>query len=169
MKNSPRLAHFLQRAILKNDFEYFNCLLDHQADVNAIDNKGETRLHVAVAKKDVRFLQHLIKNNAAVNVRDKKGNTPLHFANTIVNVECFQCLIENNADFLQRMSIKNSLQVPSILAEKYKTTKYLNISLTWCSARTLTPWPEKYVFIFPYFYEMPKCLIISYLRNSNSI
>ena len=78
----------------------------------------------------MRFLQHLIKNNAAVNVRDKKGNTPLHFANTIVNVECFQCLIENNADFLQRMSIKNSLQVPSILAEKYKTTKYLNISLT---------------------------------------
>ncbi|KAI9906922.1 hypothetical protein PsorP6_004197 [Peronosclerospora sorghi] len=69
-----------------NDSEYeeetvLKLLLKAKANVNAVDMKKMTALHIAVGKGNLEIVQLLIETGRAnINAVDGKGNTPLHWA-----------------------------------------------------------------------------------------
>jgi ankyrin repeat protein len=54
--------------------------LDAGADVNAVDNQGQTALHGAAQKGWDQVVQFLVDHTAKLDVKDKKGHTPLDAA-----------------------------------------------------------------------------------------
>jgi ankyrin repeat protein len=54
--------------------------LDAGADVNAVDNQGQTALHGAAQKGWDQVVQFLVDHAAKLDVKDKKGHTPLDAA-----------------------------------------------------------------------------------------
>ena len=76
-----------------------NLLLDHGADINAINNDGRTPLSTNLKhyhQADVARL--LIAKRANVNTRDKTGRTPLSFAVSFGDAAITELLLENGAD-----------------------------------------------------------------------
>lgn len=53
-------------------------LLAHEAEVNVVDNNGNTPLHIAVEKKLIPIVQCLIVFGADINKPNKDGKTPRH-------------------------------------------------------------------------------------------
>jgi ankyrin repeat protein len=55
-------------------------LLEHKADANARNKKGEMPLHLACERGHPSLVCLLLKHNAEVNARKQRGQTPLHRA-----------------------------------------------------------------------------------------
>lgn len=55
----------------------FKFLIKNNADLNQVNQLGQTPLHVAVQCIDLNAVQYLIKKHADVNRQDSDGNTPL--------------------------------------------------------------------------------------------
>lgn len=60
--------------------EAMRLCLDHGADVNAIDENGQTALHIAVRERDKRAVAFLAQRGAKLDVQDRSGRTPLDVA-----------------------------------------------------------------------------------------
>lgn len=54
--------------------------LDTGADVNAVDNQGDTALHGAAQKGYDQVVQFLVDHGAKLDIKDKRGRTPLDAA-----------------------------------------------------------------------------------------
>ena len=54
------------------------------ADVNTVDNQGDTALHGAAQKGSDQVVQFLADHGAKLDVKDKKGRTPLDAANGLM-------------------------------------------------------------------------------------
>lgn len=79
-------------------------LLAHNANVNVIDDGGQTALHETTSKE---MAELLIANKALVNARDQIGRTPLHTAPLLKGVEysrkdIVEVLLKNKADINAR-------------------------------------------------------------------
>jgi len=71
----------LLNAFRESDFEFFNDLISHGADVNFQDEHGNTPLMLACQKGDIELVSHLMeKCDAKVNIQNKEGDTPLLLA-----------------------------------------------------------------------------------------
>lgn len=73
-------AHPLAIAIESGHMDCVQTLIDHQADVNAADQDGQTPLHIAAGNGNVQCLKWLVTRGANVNVTNRNGETPLHLA-----------------------------------------------------------------------------------------
>jgi len=73
-------------------------LIKHGADVNRIDNIGETPLHHAALNGRLDFCKLFIENGANVNAISKLGQTPLHKASNEGYWEACQFLLEKGAN-----------------------------------------------------------------------
>ena len=58
--------------------------LEAGADVNGVDNQGQTALHGAAQKGWDQVVQFLVEHGAKLDVKDKKGRTPLDAANGLL-------------------------------------------------------------------------------------
>ena len=96
-------------------------LVDHGADVNALDFTHSTPLHLASLQGVLEAVQILIKHGADVNVQNKTNSTPLHRASLIGNVQIVQLLIDHGAD---------------ITAKDWNDQTPLHFALSWVSANT---------------------------------
>jgi ankyrin repeat protein len=58
-------------------------LIQHEANVNVMDNDNQTALHLASSNGCAEIVQLLIQHGADVNTQDKRCSTPLHLALTV--------------------------------------------------------------------------------------
>ena len=75
--------------------DYVTLLIDHKADVNAQNKKGETPLHLAVNHKINCNVTNLIKAEAIVNSRNNYQQTPLHYAAFSNNPNAIQEIVSS--------------------------------------------------------------------------
>ena len=76
-----RFAEYNQKTGTEHDAE--ECVrlcLEGGADVNAVNDAGQTVLHIAAAQRDERFIRFLVARGARLGLRDKQGRTPLDVA-----------------------------------------------------------------------------------------
>lgn len=62
------------------------CLLQHGADVNAVDRGGSTTLHWACVYGDIELVRLLVQYKANVQIRDPLEQAPLHKAHDCLDV-----------------------------------------------------------------------------------
>jgi uncharacterized protein len=55
-------------------------VLDHGADVNAVDAAGQTALHAAAAARSADVVELLLKHGERADLKDRDGRTPLDIA-----------------------------------------------------------------------------------------
>lgn len=72
--------------------DHTRLLLEHGADVNAVDEQGRTALHMA---QDPAQVGVLLDNGGDLSAIDHEGNTPLH---TAQSPEVAQAMIDEGAD-----------------------------------------------------------------------
>jgi ankyrin repeat protein len=79
-------------------------LLDHKADINKQNSKGESALHAACYHGKLDIAQLLINRGAEVNIRSSEGHTPLSY--TVRKIENSQA--NDIIKILIRASVKES-------------------------------------------------------------
>ncbi len=72
----------LKTACQSQNFKIIKSLIEYDADVNGVDEYGQTALFdaIEVKKANIDIIQFLLENGADVNQEDNKGITPLSFA-----------------------------------------------------------------------------------------
>ena len=86
---TPLHEVILDYGYLRNKFEVIEFLLKNGADVNAVDDNGETPLHYVIQslnshsldayEESIEIANFLINEGADVNISNADGNTPLHY------------------------------------------------------------------------------------------
>jgi ankyrin repeat protein/NleD-like pathogen effector protein (putative zinc metallopeptidase) len=89
-------------AILNNDLEMIQFLLDQEADPNMPDHDGDLPLHIAVQENRQEMAKLLIKGGARAEKLDGEGRTALEFALGEGNLLCALLLIKNGAPLTQK-------------------------------------------------------------------
>ena len=78
--------------------ETVKLLVDHGADVAALDMTNSTPLHVAVSSWNIDVIRILVEGGADVNAQNETDSTPLHIASIGGGAETVQLLLEHGAD-----------------------------------------------------------------------
>lgn len=75
-------------------------LVEHDADINGEDEKGETPLHKLVRRDEcsMELLEAFLKAGALVNKADARSQQPLYEASGIGNIEITKVLLRHGAD-----------------------------------------------------------------------
>jgi uncharacterized protein len=73
-------------------------LISKGADINAIDEIGETALMKAVENKELEIVEFLLQKGAEINILNGDGENALILATRYVNEKMVKYLLENGAD-----------------------------------------------------------------------
>jgi len=87
----------LHAALAKGNVDIALLLLQHDADVNALNEEGITPLHKACKKGLPDIVGWLVKYHANVDARDKNGNTPLLMASDAGERRIVEVLLDHGA------------------------------------------------------------------------
>ncbi len=79
-------------------YDLVKCLVEHGADVDAVDSDGRTALMFAVLSENLKVIEFLIGSGADINKVDNKGFSALIFAVMLNNVDITKLLIHHGAD-----------------------------------------------------------------------
>ncbi|XP_051170463.1 ankyrin-3-like [Leptopilina boulardi] len=88
----------LNVAILQNHLELAKILVQNGADVNIVNNDGETPLHKASKRGNIQLVEILLQNGANINAKDNRDITPLYVAILYDHSELAKILVQNGAD-----------------------------------------------------------------------
>lgn len=67
----------LSIAVLNNDQDTIELLVNHGANINIQDKDGNTPLHLAAQANNIQIFQDLLEKNANLNLRNKDNKTPM--------------------------------------------------------------------------------------------
>jgi len=82
-----------------NRFEAVQAILEQEREtLAALDDNGNTLLHIACQNNNRRIAKLLLKNGASVNAQNKRGNTPLHYCHQYGFMQMGEYLIQLGAD-----------------------------------------------------------------------
>lgn len=93
-KVNERGISLLHAAILFNNSEIFNLLLENYIDINIKDNNGQTPAHYCVMNNRIGFLKMLIRHNANLTIKDYLGESPLYKACLLGKENMISLLLE---------------------------------------------------------------------------
>jgi len=140
-------AHFpLHIAARNGHVSIARILIEHQINVNSVDNLNQTPLFDAVLKGKRAMINYLLENKADPEIRDRNGNTPLLLACTTepFDDEIFSLLLRAGANLL-------------VVNNKGQNVPYVaNISLNITSQRKLF----NFIVKSPYVAEMSRLINI---------
>ena len=87
-------------AILQNNNDSANILIEKGANLNMKDIFGRTALHLAAQKKNRYILQKLLEKKTEIDIepKDSVNVTPLSYAATFGDVECVRLLLDSGAN-----------------------------------------------------------------------
>jgi len=86
------------KKVMQNQTAEIEQLINDGADINSIDDDGNTGLHWAATFGYTAMAELLITKGADVNPINLEGNTPLHWAAGQGNTEIVKLLVANGAD-----------------------------------------------------------------------
>ncbi|XP_051172785.1 putative ankyrin repeat protein RF_0381 [Leptopilina boulardi] len=92
-ENSP-----LHLAIIKNNIEILQLLLEKNVRLNVVNKEKKTPLHIAIDQQNEEFVKLLLDKGADTEFKDKFNYTPLHMAIKNGNLKIIQHLINHKAD-----------------------------------------------------------------------
>ncbi|KAI5360307.1 Putative ankyrin repeat-containing domain superfamily [Septoria linicola] len=90
----------LHRVATERHFTAVLRLLDLEAQVNVLDQRGYSPLMYAIQQGQVQMVEKMIEYGADVNTAAKSGLTPIHLAVRYNATEVLAALLRNNADTL---------------------------------------------------------------------
>lgn len=93
-KVNERGISLLHAAILFNNSEIFNLLLENYIDINIKDNNGQTPAHYCVMNNRIGFLKMLIRHNANLTIKDYLDESPLYKACLLGKENMISLLLE---------------------------------------------------------------------------
>lgn len=94
---NERGMSLLHYAIVFNNTEMFDLLIENYINVNIQDNFGETPAHVCVVNNKIGFLKSLIRHGADLTIKNKDGMTPLFKACTLGREAMVYLLLESQS------------------------------------------------------------------------
>ncbi|KAI9040377.1 uncharacterized protein KD926_008334 [Aspergillus affinis] len=84
----------LHMAVARGNLSMVRLLLEHGADVNAVNSEGATALHAGVTSGHSVIVSELFKRGADPTLTDAAGWLPLHYAVDAGDEECLRVLLE---------------------------------------------------------------------------
>jgi ankyrin repeat protein len=81
--------------------------LQHGVDIDAVNDTGQTALHIAVQSSD-EIVSVLAKQHARLDIKDKQGRTPLDVAMGVGGRGGLAVIRESTAALLRQLSIEQS-------------------------------------------------------------
>ena len=120
----------LHWAVEQKNKKVASILVDHGIDVNAVDKKGQTALHiVSKHKNSLRLLLLLLDEGAQLNVIDKHGYTPLMIATINGHIEVVKILLSYGADIFVETEKNYQKKTVMDFASDSKEEKILQLLL----------------------------------------
>jgi len=83
-------------AATRGDIEALSNLFESGIDINTVDTKKNTALHLAAKHGHTGIMHFLINHGADLNALNDRSSTPLHL--TEKNIEAIRILLEAGAD-----------------------------------------------------------------------
>jgi ankyrin repeat protein len=105
IKKHENPTAFLLPAVKSDDLKDFIYLLSIGADINWINQNGESLLHLTIVNDAIKIYNELIKNKVDIEFRDYEGNTPLIKAIIKNKMSFFNDLAFNKASFSATNSV----------------------------------------------------------------
>ncbi|XP_034949784.1 ankyrin-1-like [Chelonus insularis] len=93
--------HFVSSYKSEKNLQILQLLIEHNADIEAVDKRGQTPLFEACICENFEAVECLLKNNANPNARDESGSTVLHrscLMESETTCQIIQLLLKYNAD-----------------------------------------------------------------------
>lgn len=106
----PKGSTPLHLSVLHKNLEVIKLLLNLNANVNDVNEDGESALHLACGESDEEIVELLISKNALINVFAKDNTTPLYYGIKTKNLKIVQLLLESGA-FVEYDEIPASLNI----------------------------------------------------------
>jgi ankyrin repeat protein len=95
----------------EESLEAVKICVEHGADVNAVDDRGETALHGAAYKGFNAVVQWLVDKGARLDVANKQGWTPLTIASGVMYTDFIKSQ-RQTAILLRQLMVERGLPVP---------------------------------------------------------
>lgn len=152
-RNFDRVKYLLENKDEELDHlatQISDCLLEHKADVNGVDENGNTTLHLILNNTvpQLNTIKHLLKKGANPNQPNKSGYTPLHSAIFVGEkwnrLQLVKILLESFADptfpnkdgvtpidLTRRLDTRHGNSSLQELLENYKTLFEMFVKMVW--------------------------------------
>lgn len=111
-------------AVLNNSPELVNLLLDHQADINFLNDRDQTPLILATQLKHGEAVECLLKRGANPSFQNSLGNAALHFVGDDIGIA--EALLKHGAHLYQS---NNAYKTPFEYSKKNSEMLKLFIDL----------------------------------------
>ncbi len=116
----------IHMAASKGNIQVLKALIDHGANVNAVEKKSSmTPIHYAAYNKNSAAIKLLIKNGANIDSNDRKGRTALKISSLSGNLDNVRTLVDAGAKLNKMQVISSSALMEAVNGKKINVINFL--------------------------------------------